>query len=91
MASFSQEELNKALYKREEASLLTHVHTERENAGKVSEYKGEFEDGMFHGTGMNKDVSGCVYEGDFYRGAAHIIGKCHWAETRLAIRRTVGQ
>lgn len=56
------------------------MHTESENAGKVSEYKGEFEDGMFHGTGMSKDVSGCVYEGDFYRGAAHIIGKCHWAE-----------
>lgn len=60
--------------------VFTHVHTESENAGKVSEYKGEFEDGMFHGTGMSKDVSGCVYEGDFYRGAAHIIGKCHWAE-----------
>jgi hypothetical protein len=60
--------------------VFTHVHTESENAGKVSEYKGEFEDGMFHGTGMSNDVSGCVYEGDFYRGAAHGIGKCHWAE-----------
>ena len=70
--------------------VFSHVHTEGENVGKVSVYKGEFEDGMFHGTGMSKDASGCVYEGDFFRGAAHGIGKCHWAN-KMAIRGTVGQ
>ena len=60
--------------------VFTHLHKDGENKGKVSVYEGEFENGLFQGTGISRDASGCVYEGDFLRGAAHGKGKCHWAE-----------
>jgi len=60
--------------------VFTHLHTEGENAGKVSVYEGEFEDSLFHGNGTSTDASGCIYEGQFLRGAAHGQGKCRWEE-----------
>jgi hypothetical protein len=60
--------------------VFTHFHEEGDNAGKVSVYEGEFEDGFFHGNGVSKDASGCRFQGTFRRGAAHGHGTCHWEE-----------
>ena len=56
------------------------LYRKGEHKGKEAEYEGEFEHGRMEGHGTSRDAAGCVYVGNFHRGAAHGKGTCTWSQ-----------
>ena len=48
--------------------------------GKTTTYQGAFLNGKIHGHGTITDASGCIYVGNFEKGAAQGYGVCTWAQ-----------